>query len=293
MAYGQHQSFYLRDRWLSKAIKQLKKDSRFFYDKEAFEKIGLGKNMVQSLRFWVVATNLAEEQTNDERKKVHLLTKFGDLIDEYDRHIQFVDTASLLHYQLSSNFEPSTVWFWFFNILDETTVSKEDLFRLFSKWVVQNEEKRVSEKSLKRDIDCLIKLYTAGQTANDPEEVIQSPLNKLNVMSEKNGMIFKKTPNSIEEIGLSALYFSLLDYCSKNSVEMVSVDEIIYQDGLWGNVFNMNRNLIIQALHQLTNHPLHPITFTRTNNLDTVRVPKVDPLEYLKDEYSRKVYVQS
>ncbi|MCY9076434.1 DUF4007 family protein, partial [Bacillus inaquosorum] len=55
MAYGRHESFYLRDKWLSKGMKAISEDSRFFYDKDGFEKIGLGKNMVRSLRFWLLA----------------------------------------------------------------------------------------------------------------------------------------------------------------------------------------------------------------------------------------------
>ncbi|MEC3884847.1 DUF4007 family protein [Halobacillus sp. HZG1] len=293
MAYGQHQSFYLRDRWLSKAIKQLRTDSRFFYDKEAFEKIGLGKNMVQSLRFWVVATNMVEEQTNDERKKVHHVTGFGDIIDRYDRHIQYYDTASLLHYHLSNEREPSTVWYWFFNLLDETAISKEELINHFITWVEDNEEKKISHKSLKRDIDCLIKLYTSGENAQDPEEIIQSPINKVSLLSERNGVVYKKAPKSIEYLGLIALYYTLLDYCQKNDTFTVSVEEIINREGLWGKVFNMNRNLTIEALHLLTSHKRHPIIFTRTNNLDTVQIPQNDPTSFLEEEYKRKVHTHS
>ncbi|MFD1020956.1 DUF4007 family protein [Thalassobacillus hwangdonensis] len=293
MAYGQHQSFYLRDRWLSKAIKQLREDSRFFYDKEAFEKIGLGKNMVQSLRFWVVATNIVEENTNEQRKKVHHITSFGDVIDRYDRHIQFNDTAAMLHYHLTTNKESSTVWYWFFNLLEETAISKEDLFSIFVKWVEETENKKISHKSLKRDIDCLIKLYTAGEDAQDPEEVIQSPINKISLLSEKNGNVYKKTPNSIGEVGIIALYYTLLVYCSQKETYTVSVEELINQHGLWGRVYNMNRNLIIQALHQLTSHAQYPILFTRTNNLDTVKIPEIEPISFLESEYSRKVKVYS
>ncbi|MES9765565.1 DUF4007 family protein, partial [Priestia megaterium] len=107
MGYGQHQSFYLRDRWLNKAIRHLEIDERFFYDKEAFEKIGLGKNMVQSLRYWVVATGVVEEVFNEDRKKVHKITELGRLIFEYDMFVKLQDTAAILHYQMVKEKEPS------------------------------------------------------------------------------------------------------------------------------------------------------------------------------------------
>ena len=153
--------------------------------------------------------------------------------------------------------------------------------------------KSFRRRSLKRDIDCLIKLYTAGQSVVDPEEVIQSPINKVAFLSEKKGVVYKKSPNSLNEVGMTALYYTLLDYCVRNEVNAVSVEEVIKENGLWGKVFNMNRNLTIQALHLLTNHEQHPIVFTRTNNLDTIKVPEVNPITFLQDEYSRKVNVHS
>lgn len=288
MGYGQHQSFYLRDRWLNKAIKHVGLDERFFYDKEAFEKIGLGKNMVQSLRYWVIATKVAEERFNEERKKVYKITEFGDILNRYDKFLQFPDSASLLHYHLSFESEPSTAWYWFFNDVNETIISKDDLLLNFINWVNENESKAVSEKSLKRDIDCLIKLYTAGNNNEDPEEVIQSPLYRLNLLKETKGIVYKVNGDPMA-IGYSALMYVLLHYKELNAIKSISVEEIIHNNGLWGKIFNMNRASIINALEQLTNHPLHPLKFTRTNNLDTIRIPDINPTKFLNEEYARKV----
>nr|WP_143101170.1 DUF4007 family protein [Paenibacillus sp. 1_12] len=38
MAYARHQSFYFRDKWLSKGLNAVNEKSRFFYDEYAFEK---------------------------------------------------------------------------------------------------------------------------------------------------------------------------------------------------------------------------------------------------------------
>src|SRR6478735_5325603 len=154
MGYGQHQSFYLRDRWLNKAIRHLRNDNRFLYDKEAFEKIGLGKNMVQSLKYWVVATGVVEEVYNEKRNKIHLITKLGEILYRYDKFIKFQDSASILHYHMCKQKEPSTAWYWFFNELKETMTTKESLTQELIIWVKENENKPFSNNSLKKDIDC-------------------------------------------------------------------------------------------------------------------------------------------
>lgn len=288
MGYGQHQSFYLRDRWLNKAIRHIQMDERFFYDKEAFEKIGLGKNMVQSLRYWVVATQVADEEFNEERKKVYKITDFGELLYKYDKFLQFPDSAAILHYHLTANIEPSTAWYWFFNKLNETIITKDELLNSFIKWVQTNEEKVISEKSLKRDIDCLIRLYIAGNNNEDPEEVIQSPIFRLNLLKEVKGTVFKVNGDP-EKIGYTALMYVLLKFKEANGIDTVSVEEIINKDGLWGKVFNMPRATVINALEYLTNHRYNPLTFTRTNNLDTIRIPDIEPIKFLSAEYARKV----
>lgn len=290
MAYGQHQSFYLRDRWLNKGIRHLATDERFFYDKDAFEKIGLGKNMVQSLRYWVVATGVVSEVYNDERKKIHRITELGELVFKYDKFIKLPDTASILHYQLVKDIEPSSTWYWYFNVYKETVSTKESLLNELIKWVKDTEKKVVSEKSLKRDIDCLVKLYTAGQNVNDPEEVIQSPLHKLGLVKEIKGVIYKKASN-YNHIGLTALMYVLLEYGFQNDVDTVSMDDLVHSIGLWGKTFNISRSSIVNALNQLTLHQKYPVSFIRTNNLDLIRIPNITPQNFLQDEYSRKVEV--
>jgi hypothetical protein len=290
MGYGQHQSFYLRDRWLNKAIRQLREDSRFFYDKEAFEKIGLGKNMVQSLRYWAIATGVVEEVFNEERKKIHLITRFGELIYKYDKFIKFQDSAAIIHYHMCKQKEPSTAWYWFFNEMKETMGTKEKMTQEFINWVKENESKPFSDKSLKKDIDCLIKLYTSGQSNSDPEEVIQSPISKLGILDERKGIVYKQNL-LISHVGHTALMFVLLDYQLNHKINSVSVDDLANQPGLWGKVFNMNRATIVNALTELSMSNENPIHFVRTNNLDLIRIPNIDPLDFLQKEYSRKVEV--
>ncbi|MEH7073820.1 DUF4007 family protein [Neobacillus drentensis] len=290
MGYGQHQSFYLRDRWLNKAIRHLFEDSRFFYDKQAFEKIGLGKNMVQSLRYWSIATGVVEEIFNDERKKTHLITEFGKIIYKYDKFIKFQDSAAIIHYQMCKQKEPSTAWYWFFNEFKETIRSKENITQEFINWVKEHENKPFSNNSLKKDIDCLIKLYTSGQSNVDPEEVIQSPLSKLGILEDRKGIIYKQNL-TISQIGLTALMYVLLDHKNTHKIETVSVESIVVDPGLWGKVFNMSRASIVNALTELSLMSESPIHFVRTNNLDLIRIPNIDPIDFLRKEYSRKAEV--
>lgn len=287
MAYARHQSFYFRDKWLSKGLNAVHQNSRFFYDEFAFEKIGLGKNMVEALKYWLIAFNVIEE-INDEGQKKHVITPLGRLILDDDRLLQKNDTLSILHYELvKNNNDQSTVFDWFFNHYKETLVSKPDLLKSFIYWVSQRETKEVSEKSLKRDIDCLIQFYTKSGDDNDPEDVLYCPFSKLGlVKSEPSGdgyEIIKKTSPDVYDIGIVSLHYVLLQYCQLNDVELISVNEIVTNDNMWGKTFNLSRNKIIEALNLLSNHEKYPIQYVRTNNLDYIRVTKIPPMQLLAE----------
>lgn len=289
MAYARHQSFYLRDKWVSKGIKAVNGDPRFFFDKDGFEKIGLGKNMVQALRFWLLATAIMEEVHTDGNKE-HQLTDLGLVIDKVDRLLQKNELVSILHFHLVRNStDLSTVFYWYFNVYKETITQRNDLKRSFKTWVKKNETKAVSEISTNKDIDCLIQLYSKEANENDPEDFIFSPFTKLNLVKEepsedKTENIRKVSPD-LEQVGLIALYYCLLRYAADNKVSMVSLDEIINEDYLWGKVFHLSRNKIIEALNKLTNHEYFPIEYVRTNNLDNVMVSNIEPINYLRHEF--------
>ncbi|WP_059170468.1 DUF4007 family protein [Bacillus sp. FJAT-27445] len=286
MAYARHESFYLRDKWVSKGLKVINEDPRFFYDKDGFEKIGLGKNMVKSLRFWLSAMNLIEET----KSKEHQMSELGELIFSVDRLLQRNETVALIHYNLIRNKNDlATVFYWFFNIYKETITQRPELKKSFKTWVKNNEPKPVSETSLNRDIDVLIQQYTKNANENDPEDFIFSPFTKLNLIKEepseeKNENIRKVSPE-VNEIGISALYYVLLNYSLEKGLDLISLEEIINEPFLWGKVFNLSRNKIIEALNILTNHEKFPIEYLRTNNLDNVRVPKIHPIELLNYEF--------
>lgn len=285
MSYSQHQSFYLRDRWISKAIKSINESNSFFYRKDAFEKMGLGKNMVQSLKHWILATRLYEE---DKLNKCHLITALGEFVRDNDLAVKYFNTAGLLHHSLATNEEISTTWYWFFNIYTETVFTREEVLKELKKYVMQKENRVVSENSLKRDIDCLIKLYTSGGSASDPEEVILSPLYKLHLLEERNGIIYKKEADLNEE-NLLLVGYTLLEFIENQDTDSINLDDIVNGENLLGKLFNMKRSSIVSLVSMLTDHPKYPAFFTRTNNLDMIRLPKITAKDFITYEHNRKV----
>ncbi|ANY72831.1 hypothetical protein BBD41_09665 [Paenibacillus ihbetae] len=288
MKFGHHQSFYLRVNWLSKAMKMTQNDARFFFDEFAFEKIGLGKNMVKSLRYWVVATNVMEEEKNEQRQSIHRLTPFGKLLSKYDRFTRFPLTAAVLHVNLAFNKELSPTWYWYFNEFNQRAASNEDLLTALNDWASIHLNRRVSIHTLKRDIDCLKQMYTARtQNDDDPEDVVASPLSGLDLLYESRDQFIKRTPN-LSQLDLDALYFTLLRYCELHQVNSVTLEEVLVKPLLWGKLFHLSSNQILEVMQTLQANSDFPVNLVRTNQLNILNIDPQDPYAFLEKAYERK-----
>ena len=60
-SFGRNETFFLRYGWIAKGFEAYKKNSKAFNEIDAPLKLGVGKNMVSSMRFWLTAYGLIEE----------------------------------------------------------------------------------------------------------------------------------------------------------------------------------------------------------------------------------------
>ena len=60
--FGGHEKFVFRHGWLKKGVDGVKEDPLIFTHDEALVMLGVGKNMVRSIRHWCLATGLVEEK---------------------------------------------------------------------------------------------------------------------------------------------------------------------------------------------------------------------------------------
>ena len=57
-----HEKFALREGWISKGILAIENNPRIFLQSDAPETLGVGSNMVKSMRYWLKAFDLIEER---------------------------------------------------------------------------------------------------------------------------------------------------------------------------------------------------------------------------------------
>jgi hypothetical protein len=105
LRFSGHESFACRYAWLPKAYRAISEDPVAFADDErAMVQMGVGKNMVRSIRFWIEAMGVA----TGGRGKSFEVSALGHAIlgeNGFDPYLEDLRTLWLLHWNLSSRKE--------------------------------------------------------------------------------------------------------------------------------------------------------------------------------------------
>ena len=106
--------------WLKKAVDAVDADPYALHADDAMVRLGVGKNMVSSIRHWGLATGMLAEGSarRGSRSRPLAPTDLGRLLfldGGWDPFLEDPGTLWLLHWQLASRPEPATTWWWVFN----------------------------------------------------------------------------------------------------------------------------------------------------------------------------------
>src|SRR5699024_3581515 len=121
-----HESFFIRKGWLYKGLRNVKKQPDIFSNRNLnpSDILGIGTNMVRSLRYWLQVTGLCNEVLSGGRHQE--FTSLANIIWEHDRYMEEMGTLWLIHYHLATNIDDATAWYYFFNEFSLKEFSKED-----------------------------------------------------------------------------------------------------------------------------------------------------------------------
>ena len=129
-AFTRHETFHLRQTWLSKGLSSIR-DERVDFDKVgAHHNLGIGINMLKSLGYWMQATGLArftKVQKGDGYPFV--LTDIGNLVAEHDPYIEDIGTLWAIQRELASNKQFAPLWYWLFNLLNTRDFTDESVLQ--------------------------------------------------------------------------------------------------------------------------------------------------------------------
>jgi hypothetical protein len=287
MNFAKHETFHIRDGWLHKGLQAVAASNKIFLEDEAPEILGLGKNMVRSLRYWMQATGLSSE-TIHEGKRVQTLTQFGQLVFQFDPYQELDGTIWLIHYKLASNHELATTWYWFFNHYIPVNFTQDDFIKRLGNWITirqKTEAHSVAEGSLRKDLSCLLNTYLPAQRSKSPEDLIESPLSALGLLSSFKGYDDEKgrtmrsfrleTPSTHSIPPLVFLYVLLQSQeIERPTARQVGLNVALREPANVGRIFNVGISGLESMLTKLADRfPDYRVHLSRTGGLDQLTLP--------------------
>lgn len=256
--FARHETFSPRYGWLKKGFDEVSKDPNVFDSPDDIERLGVGKNMVRSIRFWCVAFHLIEpEPTSGPRRLAGPMraTRFGEaLLADHGWDPFLEDPASLwlLHWQLYSMPISATTWSLAMNLghmgsftlkeLDHALKERKNAYPALT---------RYSDSSIEKDASCFIRMYAPPNSQRSSEE-IECPFTDLSLLlssDEKQAVRFNMADKGTlpEEIFLAAC----CDFAMKTeSSRSLSLNKVSYEFNAPGVVFKLSETDVGYRLEQ-------------------------------------------
>jgi hypothetical protein len=292
LTFSGHETFTLRHGWLAKAVDAVQKDAGAFNNEDAMVDLGVGKNMVRSIRHWALATGVLAE-TPASRGASLYVTELGKLLlDEesgVDRFNEDPNTLWLIHWKLCTNERRSTTWFWAFNLLTSIDFTRDGLQDLLNMELQRRSLSGPSEGSLKRDVDCFVRCYVRDSSGKVSEDALECPLADISLIhSSSDRTLFSFNRGPQPSLSDAMFRFALMEYweSTRPEQETIAFSELAFGWGSPGLVFKLDELSLMTRLERLNDLTNGELSYADTAGLRQVyRRVKRAPLKALAEHY--------
>ena len=285
LTFSGHDTFHCRHLWLKKGYEFIKQ-KRKFTDNDAVVHLGVGKNMVSSIRYWMKAFDLLDE-------KDELTTIAHKIFDDnggWDPFLEDDATLWVLHHNLIKK-SYATTYNWVFNELRKEKIqfSKKNYIDFINRKCQFNDIKLTSLNTLNDDFGVFTKMYLrTDNQSRDKEDTFSGILTELDLVDEiEKGkdtfyVIENKDRDELPEDIL--LYAILSDDRFDRSVNVRSLE---IEDNSLASIFALTRTSLINKIENLSKNKKYKfLKYSDHAGIKELQFDKrMDPLEILNTYY--------
>jgi len=253
--FSGHQSFAFRNTWITKGVNECKNNPSIFREPDALVTLGVGKNMVDSIKYWCQATRVI---TDDSEQRFDLCPSgIGKRVfledDGWDPYLEDEGTLWLLHWLLATNSKDATTIYYAFNELHDLEFTRSGLIETLWRQA-QVLEVRTTPNTIKRDVGVFIHSYVGSRDGSSSvEDTLDCPLAELGLLMEEpltQTYAFSRGPkNSLPD---AVFFYALWEYAKqRDGQSSLTFDELAYFPGSPGRVFKLDEAALAERLEQL------------------------------------------
>jgi hypothetical protein len=294
--FSGHQTFPLRITWIPKAVAEISagRDPLTNID-EGITQLGLGKNMVEALRCWIEAFQIAKRAD-----QAWQLTPIGSLVfgpaEGLDPYYEDVSTSWLLHWLISTNTEsPFFAWECLFNRWPATEFSASQVIDAFTR-ETNKTARPASSVTVRQHWEVFLHSYRRP-AADKGEDHLDSAMSILRLIQE-----FGERPNASgkweklysfdltrkQAIPEQLFAFFLHDWWNRKfpNERTTPLREIVMGEHSPGRLLKMQESEILQRVTDLAVRQPKVFQIVESTNLRQLnRLHKSDGLSDLKAAY--------
>lgn len=292
VTFGRHETFALRYSWLSKGFHALNRKSTLFDDDDAVVDLGVGRNMVSSIRYWLRACQIITPQ------KPYEPTSIGSLIFDaktgLDPYLEDEATIWLVHWLLATNATLATSWFWFFNKFHKPEFTAQELQTALSDFIKNQvvDKKRPAAGTIKNDALLLTRMYTQskGNARTPLEDSLDSPLSLLGLVSQSSiGRVYHSKPETRPGLPIGIFAFAATQFMQQLKLTTMPIEDLMYSrndTAAPGSVFRLTESDMVAKLESMITYIPGHYEIRETAGIHQLyRVSEIDPLAYIQKHY--------
>lgn len=286
LSFSGHETFACKTLWLKKGY-DFVINGGDFNAASAVSDLGVGKNMVSSIRFWLKAFGVTE---NDRP------TIFGDRLfgnNGWDPYCEDIVTLWLLHYSIAS-LKIASIYNLAFTGLKRNKIefSRTDLSKYIEMVCRQKSQLNAfNKRTVNKDIGVFLQNYVYPTKAKSVDDYSNLLLNlnlvhKTDTKVEEKGIaenLYQFDFKTSEDINPTIILYALLDYSDRDNV--LSNDKV----SDLSLIFCVSENEFKSILRNLSKQNPNIITYSDNSGIINVGVNKdVDKFDIL-DSYYRSL----
>jgi hypothetical protein len=273
--FSGHESFTCKTLWLKKGYDFIKGENDFNMPSSVIE-LGVGKNMVTSIRYWMRSFGLSK---NDELTPIakYLL----DTDEGKDPYIEDLGTLWILHFLLVSQCEATLYYLLFTQFQRERKTFDRQHVVNFVKRVMAEDGKltQFNENTIKKDVGTLLLNYVLPQRTKALDDYSSLLIDLDIIRGESDGKNYIFNIEGKREVPWQIFLFAVLALKGKdNSVSYDLLQEI-------GLMFCMNDMEVIEMCKTIEANHQKSVRYSDTAGIRQLQFLKEISVEKVLDEY--------
>lgn len=254
--FGRHETFPLRFGWLSKGYRAWCENPEVFDQDDPMVVLGVGKNMVGAIRYWLYAAQLVGNDQHGHLAPTDLGRQLFSSTG-WDPYLEDDATLWLIHWLIASHPAQATTWWWFFNRYHKPEFSTQEMLVALGDFVAEEMKARVSVATLRNDIGVLLRMYepSAEQKGLISEESLDSPLSTLGLIQKSaDSKLHISRPVDRRRLPLAAFGFAVVDTMNSSNTRSMPVAQLMHSGSgaaAPGSVFRITEECLVTKLEEL------------------------------------------